>query len=121
MGIGTAPGLSARTLAQIVGAETVALAANHNGPHNHGGNTGNMSGNNPHDHPHNSEGTPAGTSGGSHHGYLTGTPGPAEVRHNVQSVGNRDINHTHSVAWDGSGDPHNNMQPSAGVNYLVKT
>lgn len=53
----------------------------------------------------------------------TSTSGPAAHTHNITTAGpSFDLTtHTHSVASQGSGQAHNNVQPSTAVSFIIKT
>lgn len=106
---GAGSGLTSRVLGSTFGEENHTLLETELAAHNHGGVTGNDSP----DHTHtfgnfvgnqNSAG-----GGGSLAGFAsTGTTSGASTRH------------THTIASDGSGAAHNNVQPTLYVNFMLK-
>lgn len=136
IGVGQASGLSNRTLGGTVGAETVALSIAELASHNH---TATDSG-----HAHT---TSVGNQSAAHNhnannvmlGYVGGGGGANLVTGNTWSAFNLNAimqgevqTHTHgvtvnngtanvSIGNNGSGSAHNNMQPSIGLNYIIKT
>ena len=118
MGAGAGPSLTARTVGSSLGEERHALTVNEMPSHNHGS-TGSTS--KPHTHTfqfpiYTAENGPdsgkinawTGSSSGSVWGY---------VRQVTASSG---VNHQHSISAEGSGVPHNVMQPSIVVRYLIR-
>ncbi|MEO5336023.1 MAG: tail fiber protein [Magnetospirillum sp. WYHS-4] len=83
IGVGQGSGLSNRTLAQQVGAETHTLTVNEMPNHRHSGGCGPA---------------PSGAAGG-------GDPDEQEA----------------NTGYSGGDQPHNNMQPSMALNYIIKT
>jgi|688.fasta_scaffold02495_2 microcystin-dependent protein len=136
IGVGQASGLSNRTLGGTVGAETVALSTAEMPQHNH---TATDSG-----HAHT---TSVGTQTANHNHasnnlalFFVNTGGGAVLSggtswqaYNFNQVMQGETQtHTHSVTVNngtanvsignsGSGSAHNNMQPSIGLNYIIKT
>ena len=109
IGAGTGTGLTTRTVGTgNVGSEAQALTVAQLASHQHGGVTGNDSP----DHTHSylqytpSGGPPAG--GGASHFFPSAQTGGASTRH------------AHSIASEGSGQAHNNMQPSIVFNKVIK-
>lgn len=129
IGVGTGSGLTARTLGGTVGAENVAApVASHThqntvGSTSGGSNsiTGTMNQANPHAH---LNAVRAGSTGGNYYRIYDRFANES----NTLYTENTDINHTHNIfinnvaAYTGSGDGvHNNMQPSIGLNFIIKT
>lgn len=109
IGAGTGSGLSARTLGtQNIGEETHILSTGEMPSHNHGGATGGQSA----DHVH---GYTAPAAAGF---AATGVDGSAATSANTGGTSN---DHTHSIASQGGGAAFNVMQPSAVVNWIIKT
>lgn len=122
---GAGSGLTARALGEYLGAETHALTAAENGPHAHGINdaghshTTNTTG----DHSHTSAADAVHDGGAitdnqsiwpcAERGTATGVAG---AHSHTVSASNANI----TVQSNGSGMPHNNMQPSAFFNVMVK-
>jgi microcystin-dependent protein len=103
---GTGGGLSARALGEVLGEEAHALTEAENGPHTH-----TMQSAGAHTHGlyegaiiFRDEGT--GSSSGS----------ARATRNSTQSAGA----HTHTIDSSGSGTPHNNMQPTAFLNVMIR-
>jgi microcystin-dependent protein len=94
IGAGTGPGLTLRTLAATLGAESVALSSANNGAHTHG------------------------PSAGFTGFWLWNPAGPttmaAGANWNMQAAENT------ATASSGSGTPHENMQPSLVIRWAVK-
>jgi microcystin-dependent protein len=104
-------GLTVRGLGQFMGEENHALIAAENGPHNHSGLTGNENANHTH--------------GGLFAALVSITQGAASTFINIwQGIGSNtnaeSINHQHVIPSDGSGTPHNTMQPTVFVNVMIK-
>lgn len=95
IGYGTGSGLSARNLGAKGGAETHTLTRGEMPAHNHGGITGN-----------------AGSAAESESASAVSIVGSVIV------AGSND--HSHTIASDGSGNSHNNMQPFLVIRYLIK-
>ncbi len=111
IGSGQAPGLSNRTIGEILGEEAHALTIAELAAHDHGGLTGT---DNP-DHTHNYGYPLAGSWGG----------GQGELRSLVPNIPGRETGganqrHRHAISSQGGGVPHNNMQPSVVVGYIIR-
>ena len=95
VGYGTGAGLTARNLGAKGGAETHTLTTPEMPAHNHGGSTGNA-----------------------------GSAAESENASAVSIVGSVNVagenTHNHTIAIDGSGNAHNNMQPYVVLRYLIK-
>lgn len=101
---GSGSGLTARALGETLGEEEHALTAAENGPHTH---TMQSAGAHSHTSPSdNLNGTGAART--SFNGGATTVPTSTDGAH------------THVIDSAGSGDPHNNMQPSVFLNVMVK-
>jgi len=117
IGSGQGSGLSDRLLGQTVGAETHTLSNSEMPSHSHGGVTGTE--NQAHVHEEVAVANP--NLGGPGHrltfdgdvtgafGYPTGCTTGAELS-----------NHNHNIPAEGGNSPHNNMQPSITLNYIIK-
>jgi microcystin-dependent protein len=106
-------GVNGAVLGSVGGAETQALTGAQNGPHSHGGVTSGESAS----HQHNQQMPPA---------FVSIQQGGASTFFNVWQgspinalTGAETANHTHIIASDGSGTPHNNTQPSLVTNYIL--
>jgi microcystin-dependent protein len=99
IGYGTGPAiglnaaLTTRSLGDISGAETHRLTTPEMPAHDHGGSTGSTT---------SAMATPATTSESTAHAVADNGP------------------HSHTIAIDGSGNAHNNMQPFLVIRYLIK-
>ena len=141
LGVGTGAGLTARALAATVGAETVAISTSEMASHNHTASDGG--------HSHAAATSGANSVGHTHGAYADGVQlgrafygfnavgggyaGALIIRGgNACSSAGVSVDHTHSfttnsgtasitVANNGSGTAHNNMQPSLVVNFIIKT
>jgi microcystin-dependent protein len=133
IGAGTGSGLTARTLGGTVGTETVTLDSTQIPAHTHpntvsGGSTGTMSANASHTH--------TGFSGpllkyvgtGGNRTDLTGGSVWIGTDSSPTTVNSQNTDHTHTFTPSitnanntGGGGSHSNMQPSIGINYLIKT
>lgn len=141
LGAGTGVGLTARALAATVGAETVAITTSEMASHNHTASDGG--------HSHAAATSGANSAGHTHGAYADGVQlgraaqgfnavgggyaGALIIRGgNSCSSNGVSADHTHSfttnsgnasitVANNGSGTAHNNMQPSLVVNFIIKT
>lgn len=97
-------------LGQTGGADTVTLSVGEMPSHNHGALTGSMNRSNPHSHLIGyGIDTTAGASGA---GPNAGNPAT------YPSVAT-DINHEHSIASQGGGGAHSNLQPFVALNYVI--
>ena len=129
IGVGTGSGLTTRTLGGTVGTETETLTSSQIPAHSHpntvsGGSTGGMSANTVHNH---SVDRAAWTNSGS--APYTFTGGGSNIA--LQNIGinnSASLDHTHTFTPSitnanntGGGGSHNNMQPSIGLNYIIKT
>lgn len=126
--VGTGSGLTARTLGGTVGLENeIAPVASHTHQNTVGSSSGApsdgitnwMNQNNPHGHLLQPR---AGSTGGSYYRLYDRFADSS----NLLYAENQDINHTHNVYINnvagGSGNgSHNNMQPSIGFNFIIKT
>jgi microcystin-dependent protein len=117
IGAGAGAGLTARALGDTLGAETVALATGDMPAHSHPGSSATTTiSPNPHNHLLDITNTQAGTG--------VARPRPEVQDAGAQTYSTRDTTLTAStsvtVASEGSGAAHNNMQPSAAVNYIIK-
>lgn len=114
IGNGNGTGLTQRTLGQVGGTETHTLTRFEMPRHNHSGTTA-FGGN----HGHTME---------LSRGELVQKPGSGDVL--IHKAGNaptkfqtqQDGRHVHGfeTSYDGGGNPHNNMQPFAVVNYIIR-
>ncbi len=111
IGAGTGTGLSARTLGATLGAETVVLSTAELPAHAHGGSTG-----------------AAGAKGpevygnGTNPGYISGfAPHQWDTGGFIGNDNGSELVHAHPISSEGGGGAHNNMTPSAVVNFLIKT
>lgn len=136
---GTGSGLTARTLGATFGEESHALTSAENGAHTHTGTTGTESATHTHsgttstesaDHTHQETTPTLGNQGtiGSSGSYLVAsvaaatTSGISALHTHTITTGGQSVNHTHTITTDssGSGTAHNNMQPSAFWNIMIK-
>ena len=110
-------GLTPRNLGVAGGEENHVLTVNELASHNHDG----MSGAEDRDHDH---GVPPGSTGyvgtygagwGPVNGGAPATGGP------IAASGIERTKHLHPIAYGGASWSHNNMQPYAGINYMIKT
>lgn len=126
VGVGTGSGLTNRTLGGTVGTENETAPLPY---HNHNNTVGSSAGGsngitntmnqaNPHAH---LNAVRAGSTGGNYYRIYDRFANES----NTLYTENTDINHTHNIginnAYAGSGGTHNNMQPSIGLNYIIKT
>lgn len=132
IGAGTGTGLTARTLGGTVGTETVTLDSTQIPAHSHpntvsGGNTGTMNSNASHTHAATKPiyiYDPGVSSGGlTASTYVRGNDSAG-----INPVTATNIDHTHTFTPSitnanntGGGGSHSNIQPSIGINYLIKT
>jgi microcystin-dependent protein len=110
VGTATATGATAHTLGQLGGEEKHTLIVAELAPHSHGSVTGNDSPD--HSHQQNADGTI---------GYNMNPGGGTLVPiGGTTPTGGASTRHTHPIAADGGGQPHENMQPYVGVNFIIK-
>jgi microcystin-dependent protein len=124
IGAGTGSGLTARTLGQLVGSETLTIAQLPS--HSHGGATGTMNSNWSHGHTLGGTSQDSGTfmtsdwQGVAGHagwgGHVGRIDGGAYLEYLTANA--TDINHTHNIAAEGGGQGH--VQPSTVVNFIMK-
>lgn len=110
---GGGPG-SNRELAEIVGAETHTLTVTEMPQHDHGGSTSTNG-----RHSHSNSGPAASDDGGgtdSHFALGDGNAGRGWRQITINANGN----HNHTISSQGDNSPHNNMQPSLVLNYIIK-
>ncbi len=100
VGAGTGMGLTARPMGRAFGEEQHALTVAEMPAHNHGGTSGVNS-------------TPVWHDRGGQNYFTNQMVAPA-------AGANQSIPHTHVIPWEGGGAPHENMQPSLVVNYIIK-
>ena len=134
LGVGQGSGLTNRTLGGTVGTETVALSTAELASHNHSASDGGhshtaSSGNQLQNHQHALD-RGVWTNSGSNPYTFTG--GGSNIVLQTPNTGNEFQVHQHSITVNtgyasvsignsGSGSAHNNMQPSIGLNYIIKT
>lgn len=125
---GAGAGLTARTLGSVYGQETVALTAANNGPHTHGVNDGG------HGHGVNDPGHPHDVSHGQSPGQganFGGAIGADDAASGYENVAGAALTNTTGISINGattgitiqsqgSGTAHENMQPSAFWNAMIK-
>lgn len=114
VGSGIGPGLSARQLGQQVGSETHTLTINEIPSHDHGGLTSIAGA-----HSHSTSGKAASDDGGSSDTHFTlgdSDAGRSWPGITVSTSGD----HRHSITPQGGGSPHNIVQPSLVLNYIIK-
>ena len=139
LGVGTGSGLTARTLGGTVGTETETLTSSQIPAHSHPNTVGSTAGgtnqatagvNGSLAHAHNlneSVGRMAlgwSGSGGSYAGGVVGNQPQAGAT--LYAANSTALDHTHNLFITnanntGGGGSHNNMQPSIGLNYIIKT
>jgi len=126
VGVGQGSGLTNRTLGGTVGTENETAPLPY---HNHNNTVGSSAGgsngitntmnqSNPHAH---LNAVRAGSTGGNYYRIYDRFANES----NTLYTENTDINHTHNIgiynAPAGTGGTHNNMQPSIGLNFIIKT
>ena len=143
IGVGQGSGLTNRGLSVTVGAETITLNASQIPSHSHpnivygsnGGNTGYMSNNQVHNHSQliaAGAGLGTGANGFANlgGGYLDRliVRGNEKAGWDVYTNNSPNLDHTHTFTPvienknnTGGDNPHNNMQPSMALNYIIKT
>lgn len=142
LGVGTGAGLTARALAATVGAETVAITTSEMASHSHSASDSGHthaaanSANNSVAHTHGAytDGTQLGRGQYGFSAIGGGYKGSLIVKGSSPICGSGSVtaDHTHSfttnsgtasitIANNGSGSGHNNMQPSLVVNFIIKT
>lgn len=127
IGAGTGAGLTARSLAAAVGAETHTLTTAQLASHSHtiNDNAGaHIHGVTDPGHAHAIGARPNSTTGATYNAATTATNAgdngnvvrAATTNISIQSAGG----HNHTIIANGSGHAHNNMQPSLVLNYIIK-
>ncbi len=113
MGTGAVAGLSNRARGEKVGAEAHTLTTAQMPTHDHGGVTSSDG-----SHSHTTYGTAASntTTGGTAN-RVVGLAGTAGADTGTTSTA---PNHSHTVGSSGLGESHNNMQPSLGINFIIR-
>ena len=133
IGAGTGTGLTARTLGGTVGTETVTLDSTQIPAHTHpntvsGGSTGTMSTNASHTHNGFSSPLLKYVGSGGNRTDLAGGSAWIGTDSSPVTVNSQSTDHTHTFTPSitnanntGGGGSHSNIQPSIGINYLIKT
>ena len=133
IGAGTGSGLTARTLGGTVGTETVTLDSTQIPAHSHpntvsGGSTGSMSANASHTHTGFSGPLLKYVGSGGNRTDLAGGSAWIGTDSSPTTVNSQNTDHTHAFTPSitnanntGGGGSHSNIQPSIGINYLIKT
>lgn len=85
--------------------------------HNHGGTTGQMNANQTHSHGGPTVGRTAASFGSNFLAWASSNPSDSATFPGTQSAG---LDHIHSVQWDGGGQPHPIIQPTAVVNKIIR-
>lgn len=112
IGAGTGAGLTARTLGDLIGAETHRLTEAELATHTHGASTNSTGA-------HTHSLSPGVITVGTNPAFTNSLQGIGSGLTQTGSAGSH--SHTVTVNNAGSGSAHNNMPPSVALNYIVKT
>lgn len=112
-------GVDGSTLGATGGNETQTLTISQMPSHNHGGSTA-LGGNHSHTESYNRK--QSGTGGGEVEWAERPLLGrPTNSNEQVDHTGGVAVSHSHGISSQGGGNPHNNVQPTIILNYLIKT